>query len=104
MADDDEGMDGMGFEDDGMGDDMGDGDMDADETIGEEGAPQIDILPADGEEQPEAPKKKVCVLYNYHYNNYVNGSKLMCIIIEGLPHPLVDTQSSLGKGCKTQEG
>ena len=67
MADEDDGMDGMGFEDDGMGDDMGDGDMEPDETMGDEGAPQVDILPADGEGQPEAPKKKVTTPYMTKY-------------------------------------
>merc|ERR1712121_436196 len=37
--------------------------MEPDETMGDEGAPQVDILPADGEGQPEAPKKKVTTPY-----------------------------------------
>merc|ERR1712168_975522 len=46
---------------------MGDGDMDADETMGDEGLPQVDILPADGEGQPEAPKRKITTPYMTKY-------------------------------------
>jgi len=64
MADEDEGMDGMGF-DEGMDEDDGDGDV-GDEALGDD-MPQVDILPAGGDTQPEAPKKKVTTPYMTKY-------------------------------------
>lgn len=65
MADDDDAMDSMGFDD---GDDGDDGDdfEEPDENINDD-MPQVEVLPADADAQPEAPKKKVTTPYLTKY-------------------------------------
>lgn len=64
MADDDEGMEGMGFDE---GDDAEDDDFEEpDETIGDDPT-NIEVLPASDDAQPEAPKKKVTTPYLTKY-------------------------------------
>lgn len=65
MADDDDAMDSMGFDD---GDDGDDGDdfEEPDENINDD-MPQVEVLPADADAQPEVPKKKVTTPYLTKY-------------------------------------
>lgn len=66
MADEDDGMDGMGGFDDEV-DDAGDEEFEEpDDNLGED-MPQVDVLPATDENQPQIPKKKVTTPYMTKY-------------------------------------